>query len=119
LRGARRRALCVDLGPAAVPGADLGTPLPAERFVEPMPDARVVAAPDPGEAAAERDTVRLAFVAALQYLPPRQRATLLLRDVLCFSAAETAEMLGTTTAAANTGITTPLRAPTESPVISW
>lgn len=104
LRGARRRALCVDLGPAAVPGADLGAPLPAERFVEPMPDARVVAARDPGEAAAERESVRLAFVAALQYLPPRQRATLLLRDVLCFSAAETAEMLGMTTAAANSAL---------------
>jgi RNA polymerase sigma-70 factor (TIGR02960 family) len=104
LRGARRRALCVDLGPSAVPGADLGKPLPAERFVEPMPDARLVAARDPGEVAAERETVRLAFVAALQYLPPRQRAALLLRDVLCFSAAETAEMLGTTTAAANSAV---------------
>lgn len=104
LRGARRRALCVDLGPAAVPGGDLGAPLPAECFVEPMPDARLVAARDPGAAAAERESVRLAFVAALQHLAPRQRATLLLRDVLCFSAAEVAEMLGTTTAAANSAL---------------
>ncbi len=104
LRGARRRALCVDLGPAAVPGAELGVPLPVERFVEPMPDARLLAARDPGEVATERETVRLAFVAALAHLPPRQRATLLLRDVLCFSAAETAEMLGTTAAAANSAL---------------
>lgn len=104
LRGARRRALCVDLGPAAVPGAALGAPLPPECFVEPMPDARLVAARDPGEVAAERESVRLAFVAALQHLAPRQRATLVLRDVLCFSAAETADMLGTTTAATNSAL---------------
>jgi RNA polymerase sigma-70 factor (TIGR02960 family) len=104
LRGARRRALCVDLGPGAVPGGELGSPLPAERFVEPMPDAGLVVAGDPGEVAAQRESVRLAFVAALQHLPARQRATLLLRDVLCFSAAETAGMLGTTPAAANSAL---------------
>ena len=104
LRSAHRRALCVDLGPAAVPGGALGTPLPADRFVEPMPDAGLVVAGDPGEVAAQRESVRLAFVAALQHLPPRQRATLLLRDVLCFSAAETAGMLGTTPAAANSAL---------------
>ncbi|GAA4773921.1 sigma-70 family RNA polymerase sigma factor [Actinomycetospora chlora] len=104
LRGARRRALCVDLGPAAVPGPDLGRPLPADRFVEPMPDARLVAAADPADLAARRETVRLAFVAALQHLPPRQRATLLLRDVLAFSAAETAAVLGTSTAAVTSAL---------------
>ncbi len=104
LRGARRRALCVDLGPASVSGGDLGPPLPPERFVEPMPDAGLVVAGDPGDVAAQRETVRLAFVAALQHLPPRQRATLLLRDVLCFSAAETAEMLGTTPAGVNSAL---------------
>ncbi len=104
LRGASRRALCVDLGPAAVPGAELGVPLPPERFVEPMPDARIVAASDPGEAVAERETVRLAFVAALQHLPPRQRAVLVLRDVLAFSAAETAAMLDTTPPAVNSAL---------------
>jgi RNA polymerase sigma-70 factor (ECF subfamily) len=104
LRGKRRRALCVDLGPAAVAGAALSSPLPPDRFVEPMPDARLVAARDPGEVVAERESVRLAFVAALQHLAPRQRATLVLRDVLCFSAAETADMLGTTTAAVNSAL---------------
>lgn len=104
LRSASRRALCIDLGPAAVPGADIGVPLPPERFVEPMPDARLIAAADPGEIVAERESVRLAFVAALQHLAPRQRAALVLRDVLCFSAAETAAMLDTTTAAANSAL---------------
>ncbi|MDT7650811.1 MAG: polymerase sigma-70 factor, subfamily [Pseudonocardiales bacterium] len=104
LRSGRRRALCVDLGPAAVPGGELGSPLPAERFVEPMPDAGLVAADDPGEVVAQRESVRLAVVAALQHLPPRQRATLLLRDVLCFSAAETARMLDVTPAAANSAL---------------
>jgi RNA polymerase sigma-70 factor (ECF subfamily) len=104
LRGTRRRALCVDLGPAAVPGPDLGTPIPPERFIEPMPDARLLAARDPAEIATERASVRLAFVAALQHLAPRQRATLVLRDVLGFSAAETADMLGTTTAAVNSAL---------------
>jgi len=104
LRGARRRALCVDLGPAAVPGAELGAPLPPERFVEPMPDARLVVVRDPGEMAAERETIRLAFVAALQHLAPRQRAVLVLRDVLRFSAAETGAMLDITTAAANSAL---------------
>ena len=96
--------MCVDLGPAAVAGTALGSPLPPDRFVEPMPDARLVAACDPGEVVAERESVRLAFVAALQHLAPRQRATLVLRDVLCFSAAETAVMLETTTAAVNSAL---------------
>ncbi|HEY0814365.1 MAG TPA: RNA polymerase subunit sigma-70 [Pseudonocardia sp.] len=104
LRGARRRALCVDLGPAAVLGAALGAPLAAERFVEPMPDARLVTARDPGETVVERETVRLAFAAALQHLAPRQRATLVLRDVLRFSAAETAVLLDTTPAAINSAL---------------
>jgi RNA polymerase sigma-70 factor (TIGR02960 family) len=104
LRAARRRALCVDLGPAATPGGELGAPLPADRFVEPMPDARLVPAADPAELTARRETVRLAFVAALQHLPPRQRAALLLRDVLAFSAAETAEVLGTTTASVTSAL---------------
>jgi RNA polymerase sigma-70 factor (TIGR02960 family) len=104
LRSARRRALSVDLGPASVLGAELGAPLAMERFVEPMPDARLVMARDPGEAVVERETVRLAFAAALQYLAPRQRATLVLRDVLRFSAAETAALLDTTPAATNSAL---------------
>ncbi|WP_043348171.1 sigma-70 family RNA polymerase sigma factor [Beutenbergia cavernae] len=103
LRGARRRALATDLGPAAS-GGDIGAPLPAEAFVEPMPDSRLLEAQDPGDAVVARETVRLAFVAALQRLPPRQRAVLVLRDVLAFSAREVADALGVSVAAANSAL---------------
>ncbi len=103
LRSARRRALSVDLGPASVDGSTLGAPLPANRFVEPMPSSRLLAA-DPAEVVVERESVRLAFVAALQHLAPRQRATLILRDVLHFSAAETAALLDTSTTAVHSAL---------------
>src|SRR5205085_5254361 len=80
LRGTSRRALAIDMGPATN-SADLGAPLPADLFVEPMPDARLFGMTDPAEHVVGRETVRLAFLAALQWLSPRQRAALLLRDV--------------------------------------
>ncbi|MEY9212301.1 sigma-70 family RNA polymerase sigma factor [Thermobifida halotolerans] len=105
LRGRRRRALAVDLGPAASAGTPLGAPLPEDRWVLPVPDASVLpVGGDPAEAAAARETVRLAFVAALQHLPPRQRAVLLLREVLCWNAAETAELLETSAASVNSAL---------------
>ncbi|GAA3302284.1 RNA polymerase subunit sigma-70 [Dactylosporangium vinaceum] len=94
LRSAQRRSLAVDLRP-------FGTLLPAEHWVYPMADERVLAAE---ELAVRRETVRLAFVAALQHLPARQRAVLILRDVLCWSAEEVAGLLGTSTAAANSAL---------------
>ncbi|MEV0236532.1 sigma-70 family RNA polymerase sigma factor [Nonomuraea sp. NPDC050786] len=97
LRGPQRRARAMDLGPAAAPGAELGAPLPPERWIHPIPDSRV----SPEELAVARESVRLAFVAALQHLPPRQRAVLILRDVLGWSAAETAVLLSTTVASVN------------------
>jgi RNA polymerase sigma-70 factor (TIGR02960 family) len=103
LRGARRRAMAMDLGPAAE-GPDIGAPLPPDRWIEPMPDARLLTATDPAERVVQRETVRLAFVALLQRLPPRQRAVVVLRDVLAFSAAETAEILDTSTAAVNSAL---------------
>ena len=74
-------------------------------WLEPIPDARVIPADaDPFELTALRQSIRLAFVAALQHLPPRQRAALLLTDVLGWSAAETAECLDMTVAAVNSGL---------------
>lgn len=103
LRGARRRAVAMDLGPAA-DGPDIGQPLPADRWVEPMPGSRLLAATDPAERLVERETVRIAFIALLQRLPPRQRAVLVLRDVLAFSAQECAEMLDTSVASVNSAL---------------
>ncbi len=106
VRSARRRELAIHLGPArtSATSADLGAPLPADRFVEPIPDARIITATDPAEIADQRQTVRLAFIAALQRLAPRQRAVLLLREVLSFSAEETAEILETTVPAVNSAL---------------
>ncbi len=74
-------------------------------WLEPLPDRWVApAVDDPAAAAVTRESVRLALIASLQHLPARQRAILLLRDVLAFSAAETAEVLGTTTAAVKSGL---------------
>ncbi len=71
-------------------------------WLEPVPDAMVGDEhADPADVAVSKDGIRLAFVAALQYLPARQRAVLVLRDVLRWSAAEVAEALETTTAAVN------------------
>ncbi|MCD2196795.1 sigma-70 family RNA polymerase sigma factor [Actinomycetospora endophytica] len=74
-------------------------------WLEPLPDAWIARPDDdPAAVAVERESVRLALIAGLQHLPPRQRAILILRDVLAFSALETAELLGTTTAAVKSGL---------------
>ncbi|MFI9589463.1 sigma-70 family RNA polymerase sigma factor [Nonomuraea sp. NPDC052265] len=103
LRGPQRRARAMDLGPAARPGDPLGDPLPGEAWVWPVPDGRVLPA-DPAELAVARESVRLAFVAALQWLPPRQRAVLILRDVLKWQAAEVAGLLGMSVASVNSAL---------------
>ena len=106
LRGEKRRALPMDLGPASPPVESHMRPWPAEDlWVTPIPDARVVPDNgDPAEIAAVRDSVRLAFVTALQHLPPRQRAALILCDVLRLPAAESAAILESTVASVNSAL---------------
>jgi RNA polymerase sigma-70 factor, ECF subfamily len=100
LRSTQRRARAMDLGPPAQVGPDLGTQLSEGAWIQPIPDDRALpAVADPAELAAQRETIRLAFVAALQHLPPRQRAVLILRDVLCWRSDEVARLLATTVAA--------------------
>ena len=95
LNGAQRRAQPIDLGPASTAESALGAKLGEESWVLPVPDSRVLPeSGDPAELAAARETVRLAFVAALQHLPPRQRAVLILCEVLRWKASEAAELLG-------------------------
>jgi RNA polymerase sigma-70 factor (ECF subfamily) len=78
---------------------------PRTHWLEPIPDARVLPAEcDPAEKAMLRQSIRVAFVSALQYLPPKQRAALLLTEVLGWSAAEVAEGLDTTLASVNSAL---------------
>jgi RNA polymerase sigma-70 factor (ECF subfamily) len=92
-----RRVLSPDLGPARRPDDDLREPVTAPIWVEPLPD-------DPAASVERRESVELAFVAALQHLPATQRAVLILREVLEFPAAEVAAMLSTTPAAVNSAL---------------
>ena len=105
LSGRERRARPMDLGPAREPiAANLNT-LPEVTWIEPIPDGLVVPAEgDPAEVAVSRETIRLAFVAALQHLPPRQRAVLILSEVLRWKASEVAELLETSVAAVNSAL---------------
>ena len=105
LNGRERRARPMDLGPAQSADSALGPPLPEVTWLEPIPDARVTpAAADPAEVAELRESIRLAFVAALQHLPPRQRAVLILREVLRWKANEVAELLETSVASVNSAL---------------
>ncbi len=106
LRGEKRRALPMDLGPASPPVESRLRPWPAEDlWVTPIPDARVVPDHgDPAEIAAVRDSVRLAFVTALQHLPPRQRSALILCDVLRLPAADAAAILESSVASVNSAM---------------
>ena len=105
LRGRQRRALAVDLGPSSSADSFFGVTRPEEAWLTPIPDGRVVPDDgDPAEISAARESIRLAFVAALQHLPPRQRAVLILREVLRWQATEVAELLETSVASVNSAL---------------
>ena len=99
----KRRARPMDLGPAGEPLVE-NLHTPDQLWIEPMPDSLVVPEGDPAEVVAGRESVRLALVAALQQLPPRQRAVLILCEVLRWKANEVAELLETSVASVNSAL---------------
>jgi RNA polymerase sigma-70 factor (ECF subfamily) len=105
LGASQRRARPMDMAPASTADQPLPPPLSESLWVEPMPDTRVVAdGGDPAGVTVARESVRLAFIAALQHLPPRQRAVLILREVLRWKADEVAELLDTSVASVNSAL---------------
>jgi RNA polymerase sigma-70 factor, ECF subfamily len=105
LGGRERRARPMDLAGSWSPDGPIGEILPEATWVQPIPDRLVIPADgDPAEVAVARDTVRLAFIAALQHLPPRQRAVLILCEVLRWKASEVAELLDTSVASVNSAL---------------
>jgi RNA polymerase sigma-70 factor, ECF subfamily len=104
LSGRARRARPMDLGPAREADSSHLSTLPEATWIQPMPDTHVVPEGDPAEVAVARETIRLAFVAALQHLPPRQRAVLILCEVLRWKASEVAELLDTSVASVNSAL---------------
>ena len=105
LQGRERRARPMDLGPAQEPVEANLNALPEVTWIEPIPDRLVTTAEgDPAEVASSKESIRLAFVAALQHLPPRQRAVLILCAVLGWQASEVAELLDMSVAAVNSAL---------------
>ncbi|MFI2505565.1 sigma-70 family RNA polymerase sigma factor [Streptomyces sp. NPDC018972] len=105
LTAGNKRARPMDLTESTPLAQAALSPRPDSTWLEPMPDSRVLPTPaDPAEAAVAKESVRLAFMAALQQLPARQRAVLILREVLAWKASEVAELLGTSVASVNSAL---------------
>jgi RNA polymerase sigma-70 factor (ECF subfamily) len=94
----------MDLGPSVEPVESNLHELPEVTWIQPVPDAMVLPEGDPAALLEARETIRLAFIAALQHLPPRQRAVLILCEVLRWQATEVAELLDTTVASVNSAL---------------
>jgi RNA polymerase sigma-70 factor, ECF subfamily len=104
LKGRERRALPMDFGPAQEPiEANLNTRSEVT-WIHPIPDSALAAEADPADVAVAHETIRLAFVAALQHLPPRQRAVLILCEVLRWQASEVGQLLDTSVASVNSAL---------------
>jgi RNA polymerase sigma-70 factor (ECF subfamily) len=104
LNGRERRARPIDLGPSREPVESNLNVLPETTWIQPAPDGLHGPEGDPAEVAVSRETIRLAFVAALQQLPPRQRAVLIMCEVLRWKASEVAELLETSVASVNSAL---------------
>jgi RNA polymerase sigma-70 factor (ECF subfamily) len=105
LKGRRRRAMPIDVTELGRADGHVDPPTAERAWLQPIPDRRIVSVVgNPAEEAELRDSVRLAFVAALQYLPARQRAVLILREVLKWKANEVAELLDTTVVSVNSAL---------------
>jgi RNA polymerase sigma-70 factor (ECF subfamily) len=104
LSGRERRAMPMDLGPAVAPVLENLNLRSEATWIQPVPDGLVVGDGDPAEVAVARETIKLAFVSALQHLPPRQRAVLIFCEVLRWKAAEVAELLDTSVASVNSAL---------------
>ncbi|MFD8721151.1 sigma-70 family RNA polymerase sigma factor [Streptomyces sp. NPDC059629] len=105
LNAGNKRARPMDLSESTPLAQAALSPRPDNTWLEPVPDARVLpTVDDPAEAAVAKESIRLAFMAALQQLPPKQRAVLILREVLAWRASEVAELLGTSVASVNSAL---------------
>jgi len=104
LANRKRRGRPMELGAAQSADTPLPPPIEETAWIEPVPDARVLSDGDPADVALARESIKLAFMAALQHLPPKQRAVLILREVLRWRASEVAELLDTSVAAVNSAL---------------
>ena len=105
LSGSQRRARPMDLSGPRTAGMPLGAELPEATWISPIPDGRALSTgADPAEVVESRESLRLALIAALQHLAPRQRAVLILREVLRWKASEVAELLDTSVASVNSAL---------------
>jgi RNA polymerase sigma-70 factor, ECF subfamily len=105
IEGRQRRALPMDLVSSSSGDSEAGPRLPESKWIQPIPDGRAVPpTEDPAEVTESRESIRVALIAALQHLPARQRAVLILREVLRWKASEVAELLHTSVVSVNSAL---------------